>query len=137
MATATTAKAMPKVRQMAVGATIDVLWGYREQKRKLEADVKEIEGKIKEIEDQLMERLGAEGLEKATGTKASVSITSSQTADVQDWDAFYPYIAKNKFWHLLQRRVSDPAVRELWEQGKKVPGVVPFTKKRINLRSTT
>ena len=137
MATATTAKAAPKARVASVGAVIDQLWGYREQKRKLEADVKEVEGKIKEIEDQLMERLGAEGLEKATGTKASVSVTSSQSADVQDWDAFYPYIAKNKFWHLLQRRVSDPAVRELWEQGKKVPGVVPFTKKRINLRSTT
>jgi hypothetical protein len=136
MATATKT-AMPKVRELAVGATIDQLWGYREQKRALETQIKEVEEKAKEIEEKLMERLGKEGLEKATGTKASVSITSSVTADVQDWDAFYPYIAKNKFWHLLQRRVSDPSYRELLEQGKKVPGVVPFTKKRINLRSTT
>ena len=135
MATAT--KTLPKTRELAVGATIDQLWGYREQKRALEAQIKEVEEKAKEIEESLMERLGKEGLEKATGTKASVSITSSVTADVQDWDAFYPYIAKNKFWHLLQRRVSDPSYRELLEQGKKVPGVVPFTKRRINLRSTT
>jgi hypothetical protein len=138
MATATkTAKtAMPRIRELAVGATIDQLWGFREQKRGLEAQVKEAEEKIKEIEEQLMERLDKEGLEKATGTKASVSITTSITADVQDWDSFFAYIAKNKFWHLVQKRASDPGVRELWEQGKKVTGVVPFTKKRINLRST-
>jgi len=133
MATATPVK----TRAPSVGATIDQLWGYREQKRKLEADVKEVELKIKDIEDQLMERLDKEGLEKATGTKASVSITSSVVADVQDWDAYFAFMAKNKFWHLVQKRASDPGVRELWEQGKKVPGVVPFTKKRINLRTTT
>lgn len=134
---AVTAEPKSRVRVMAVGATIDHLWACREEKRKLEAQTKEVEEKIKEIEESLMERLGKEGLEKATGTKASVSITSTVTADVQDWDAFYPYIAKNKFWHLLQRRVSDPSYRELLEQGKKVPGVVPFTKRRINLRSIT
>lgn len=132
MATATTVK----TRAPSVGAVIDQLWGYREQKRKLEADVKEVDLKIKDIEDQLLERLDKEGLEKATGAKASVSVTSSVVADVQDWDAYFAYMAKNKFWHLVQRRASDPGVRELWEQGKKVPGVVPFTKKRINLRTT-
>jgi len=132
MATATPVK----VRAPSVGAVIDQLWAHREEKRKLESDLKEVELKIKDIEEQLMERLGEEGLEKATGTKASVSITSSITADVQDWDSFFAYIGKNKFWHLVQKRASDPGVRELWEQGKKVPGVLPFTKKRINLRTT-
>lgn len=126
-----------KSRAPSVGAVIDQLWACREEKRSLESQAKVVEEKIKEIEEGLMERLGAEGLEKATGTKASVSISSTVTADVQDWDVFYPFIAKNKFWHLLQRRVSDPSYRELLEQGKRVPGVVPFTKKRINLRSTT
>jgi hypothetical protein len=135
MATATKAKTPGRVA--SVGAVIDQLWACREEKRGLEATLKEVEGRIKEIEEGLMERLDAEGLEKATGTKATVSITSSTVADVQDWDLFFPYIAKNKFWHLVQKRASDPGVRELWDHGKKVPGVVPFTKKRINLRSTT
>lgn len=60
---------------------------------------------------------------------------TSTVAQVTDWDAFYAYIYKNKFGHLLQRRVSDPAWRELMEQGKKVPGTTPFTKKRLNFRA--
>ncbi len=128
-------KTKPSTRPATTGAIIDQLWASREEKRRLEEQVKEVEYAIKGIEETLMERLGAEGLEKATGSKASVSITSTVTADVQDWDAFYPYIAKNKFWHLLQRRPSDPGVRELWDAGKKVPGVVPFTKRRVNIRT--
>ena len=119
----------------STGALIDQLWAAREEKRKVEAILKETEEAIKGIEEQVMERLGAEGLEKATGSKATVSVTSSVVADVQDWEALWPFIAKNKFWHLVQRRVSDPAYRELIEMGKKVPGVQPFTKRKLNLRS--
>jgi hypothetical protein len=82
-----------------------------------------------------MERMKSEGIEKATGSKASVSLSSTVVADVQDWDAFWPYIAKNKFWHLVQKRVSDPAYRELLDLGKKVPGVQPFTKHAVLVRT--
>lgn len=132
------ATATAKARPATTGALIDQLWAAREEKRKLEGQLKEIEKIISGeggLEGQLMERMDAEGMVKGTGTKASISITSVVTADVQDWDAFYPYIAKNKYWHLLQKRPSDPGVRELWDQGKKVPGVVPFTKRKLNLRS--
>lgn len=119
----------------STGALIDQLWAAREEKRKIEATLKETEEAIKDIEEQVMERLGSEGLEKATGSKATVSVTTSVVADVQDWDKLWPYITKNKFWHLVQRRVSDPSYRELLDMGKKVPGVQPFTKRKLNLRS--
>lgn len=133
MATATATKT--KARPTSTGSLIDQLWATREEKRRVETELKEIEERIREQEELLMERLKAEGLEKATGSKAGVSISSSVSADVQDWDAFWVYIIKNKFTHLLQRRVSDPAYRELLETGKKVPGVQPFTKKRLNVRT--
>lgn len=117
------------------GGMIDQLWAAREEKRKLEEHVKEVETSIKEIEEKLMERMTEEGMEKATGSKATVSIGTSVVADVQDWDALYPYIAKNKFWHLLHKRVSDPGFRELWDAGKKVPGVTQFIRKKITLRT--
>lgn len=130
-----TKAAVKNARPPTTGALIDQHWAAREEKRHLEEQAKEVEAKIKEIEAQLFERLDAEGLEKATGSKASISISSSVVADVQDWDALWPYIAKNKLFHMVQRRISDPAYRELLELGKKVPGVQPFTNRRLNLRS--
>lgn len=133
MATAT--KAKPATRPVPTGKLIDQIWAAREEKRRLEVEVKEVETVMAELEQQLMESMEAEGLEKAIGTKASVSITTSTVADVKDWDEFWKYIFKNKFSHLLQRRVSEPAYRELLEAGKKVPGVEPFNKRKLNLRS--
>ena len=135
MATATPAKAAPKARPATLGALIDAIHLEREKKRLVEEDVKKISERIAELEEQIMAQLDEQGLTQSRGSKASVSVTSSVVADVQDWDSFWPYVAKNKFWHLIQRRVSDPSYRELLEQGKKIPGVQPFTKRKLNLRS--
>ena len=128
----------PKTRKTAKltpGATIDTMWELREKKRVLEASVKDVEGQIADLEAKLMEDMQANGIDKMAGKHASVSITSTVVANVEDWDAFWAYIHKMKYGHLLQRRVSDPAYRELLDLGKKIPGTQPFTKKRLNLRA--
>jgi hypothetical protein len=124
-----------KTRPPTTGTLIDQLWAVREEKRTAEKVVSDLSERITELEGKVMENLEANGLDKATGTKASVSVSSSVAADVQDWEALWAFIVKKKFTHLIQKRVSDPAYRELLEAGMKVPGVVPFTKRRVNLRS--
>lgn len=119
------------------GTTVDKLVGLRNKKRDLEASVKSLEGQIEELQSQLLEEMDSAGVDKFSGKLGTVSISTNVVANVEDWDALYPYIAKNKLWHLLQRRVSDPAYRELLDAGKKVPGVQPFSKKRLNLRAAS
>lgn len=119
------------------GTTVDKLVGLRNKKRDLEASVKSLEGQIEELQSQLLEEMESAGVDKFSGKLGTVSISTNVVANVEDWDALYPYIAKNKLWHLLQRRVSDPAYRELLDAGKKVPGVQPFSKKRLNLRAAS
>lgn len=123
------------VKLGAIGPTIDKLNALREAKRKLEAEVKVIEDEYAVLETQLMAKFEAEGTDKGSGKTASASISSSVVGNVVDWTAFNAYVKKTGFFHLYQKRLSDAAVRELFEQGKKVPGVEPFTKKRLNLRS--
>ena len=119
------------------GTTVDKLVALRNKKRDLEASVKSLEGQIEELQSQLLEEMESAGVDKFSGKLGTVSISTNVVANVEDWDALYPYIAKNKLWHLLQRRVSDPAYRELLDAGKKVPGVQPFSKKRLNLRAAS
>ncbi len=118
-----------------MGALIDSIWASREEKRRLEIQVKEVEAAIAELQIQLMERMEAEGTDKAQGSKASVTISKNVVANVEDWDAFWAYVIKKKYTHLLQRRVSDPVYRELLEAGQNVPGVEPFTKRALTVRS--
>lgn len=118
-----------------IGDMVDQLAKLRDRKRELEDQIKVIEGEFEGIQVQLMEKLEAEGTETSRGKLASCSITKSVVANVTDWDEVFKYVKKTGHFHLFQRRLTDAAYRELLEAGKKVPGVEPFVKKRLNLRS--
>lgn len=118
-----------------LGSTIDQAYALREKKREAEKVVKAIEEEITALNEVLFERLDAAETSKGEGKLASVSISNSIVANVTDWEALWPYIAKNKHFHLVQKRLSDPAVRELWGMNKTIPGVEPFTKRTLNLRT--
>lgn len=133
MATATATKPAA-TKSVAIGPTIDKLNVLREGKRELEAKIKVIETEYAALEAQLMEKFESEGTDKGTGKTASASISTSVVGNVTDWEKFNAYVKKTGFFHLFQRRLSDTAVRELFEQGKKIPGCEPFTKRRLNLR---
>ena len=121
--------------QSAIGKSIDKVFLLRKKKAELEAAMKDVEGQIADLDAEIMEAMHQSGLEKTATKMGTVSVSTSTVAQVEDWDAFLAYIYKNKYGHLLQRRVSDPAWRELIESGKKVPGTVPFNKKRVNFRA--
>lgn len=120
-----------------LGTQIDYLWAMREAKRELEAQVKEIETKITAAETAVIESLDSQGVDASRGRSASVSITKTTNFNIADFDAFAKYVAKTKFFHLFQRRVSEVAAREVFEMKGAVPGLEPYVKRKLNLRSLT
>lgn len=117
-----------------IGLQIDALYVLKQKLAKHQEAEKVIQAEISVAETALMELMEAQHVDKSTGKTATVSISETLTGNVVDWDAFWAYIFKTKQSQLLQRRISDPAVRELFETKGKVPGVEPFTKKRLNVR---
>ena len=122
------------VPKLTIGQKIYSIFDLHKKKQTLDTQIKELKGQIKTFESELMKDMAAQGVDKMSGTKATVSITTSTVANVEDWNDFLAYVYKMKYGHLLQRRVSDPAYRELLGQGKKIPGVSPFTQERLNIR---
>ena len=118
-----------------IGAKIDQLHNLREQKRHLEEQVKQLQAQMAELENELIEDMDKQGVSKSTGALATVSISSQDRPSVDDWDAFYAYIHRHKYYHLLERRPSVSGCNELLETKGKIPGVVPFTQRKLNLRS--
>lgn len=118
-----------------IGAKIDKLHALREQKRALEAQVKDVASDMAALELELIEQMDNEGVTKSTGTAATVGISTSVKPSVEDWDAFYAFIHRRKYYHLLERRPSVTGCRELLETKGKIPGVVPFTQRKLNIRS--
>ena len=133
--TATLKKVTERLAPKTLGAATDEMWALREEKRKLGVEEKRIETAIKALEETIFTLLDAQDTRKAEGKKASVSIGEAIVGNVEDWDALWPWIAKTKNFHLIQKRVSDPGLRELWALNKVVPGVQPFTKRTLSVRS--
>lgn len=128
--------------ELTLGAQVDRLHAAREKKRTIEAELKDQHAVIDELERGLLATMEDQGLERATGKVATVSVQTLVKPNVVDWEAFYRYIKRNNYWHLLERRPSATGCRELFEknpgkQGTAIPGVVPFEKRQINMRSNT
>lgn len=119
-----------------LGSLIDELNKIREAKRVLEEKVKEQEDAYKELEERLMARLEAEGTDKATGKTATASVSTSVSFSIKDDTKFFAWMSRTKNYHLMQRRISDPAAREVMEMKRsEIPGLEAFSKKRLNLRA--
>lgn len=109
-----------------LGACADRLYKLRqlksEQKQKLDA----LDAEYKAIKEKLIQELPKSKAEGVTGRAATATIRLKDIPSVKDWDQLYKYIKRTGDFSLLQRRVSDGAVKERWEDRKKVPGVEPF-----------
>lgn len=130
-----TVTAMRKPKAETVGSLIDAMYDVREEIRAKEAETKLLGAQKDELELRLLSLMDAEGVTKSTGRHASAGVTEAVRPNVTDWDSFYAYIHKNKYWHLLERRPSVTGCRELFETKGLVPGVEPFIKRTINLRN--
>lgn len=123
-----------KKPKLTIGGLIDTMSALRDEQRKLDAQSKELQKTRDALEAQLIELMDAEGTTESTGHVASASIAETIEFNTQDWESFMAYVAKTKQFHLVQRRVSAPSVRELFESKGKVPGLEPYSKRKISLR---
>ena len=120
-----------------VGSLIDTLQNIRAQKRDLAVREKELTAEYEAVEAQLLALMDSEGVTKSTGKTATASVTMSQNFGfIKDggFEAFFAYASKIKRPDLVQRRISVPAVRELWGMKGTVPGLTPYEEKKIGLR---
>lgn len=108
-----------------LGATIDLLWSLREERKSAEVIVNEIKEREAAVEAHLMNNFDKSGLDGAKGKYGLATLKRSTVADVTDWPAFYAYIQKNKAWELLQKRPAITAIRERWDANKVIPGLEP------------
>lgn len=120
-----------------ISAEIDGLYVLRQQKQAAEAQLKQLDQEIREQERRVLDALDAQELTQSAGRTAKASISESVVPSVTDWDEFYKFIHRNNYWHLLERRPSVSGCRELFETKGVIPGVQPFTKRRVNVRAVS
>ena len=127
---------------VTVDAVIKKYMKLREKKALVEATIKEELDKIKadmtKLEAFLKAKLDADGLTSFKTEYGTAFLTTTDFANVDDWDAVLRFIREEEAYDMLEKRVSKTAVRGYIEANKEVPpGVKYGTKLDINIRKPT
>ena len=120
----------------------DVIAAYmtlRDKKAAIEAQTKAEVAKIKEkmdkLEAYLKAQMDAQGLTSFKSDFGTAFLTTTDYANVEDWDKTLAFIRDNEAFDMLEKRVSKLAVRGYIDQNTAVPpGVTYGTKLEVNIR---
>ncbi len=125
-------------REPTLGNQIDALYAKRQEQAKAQAKANELKEEADAIEDELIQNVRKADLDGAVGRTAKVRVTTSNvfnfnSEEPQAFEKFIRYVVKTGAFDMIQRRVSNKAIRERLEEGVKIPGLVPFTQVKLSL----
>lgn len=111
----------------------------RDEIADLNQEVKRLKQQYEQLQHELLSELDETGLTSLSGA----GLTAFKTTEVvyrpkgNDWSKLYEFISDRNYFHLLQRRVSNPAFRELAELGELPEDLMEcYEQDKLNLRKT-
>lgn len=108
----------------------------RDRKREIAAEEKDLNQAFGALESQLIGRMEEEGSTRVSSKLGTAILSEKIVPQIDDRDALNAWILETGNLYILQSRVATNAYSELVESGQEVPGLSPFKKKDINLRSS-
>lgn len=122
-----------------VGDVIRTYMTLRHQKDSIEAEVKDrvsaIKAKLDKLEAFIKTQMDEQGLTSFKSESGTAFLTTTDYANVADWDATLTFIRDTESYDMLEKRVSKIAVRSYIEETKTVPpGINYGTKLEVNIR---
>ncbi len=110
----------------SIGLCADLFAEVRELRLAMQKHVDAVKAREKEVKDFIIDNLSKSDDTGAAGRKYRAQIVSKEVPTLKDWDAFTAFVVAHSRFDLLQKRLSDKAVKDLWEDGAEVDGVEKF-----------
>jgi hypothetical protein len=101
----------------------DKLFTVRNQRLALQKQAEELQSVETALRAELIESIEKNNATGVSGQLVRVSVVHKRVPRATDWAALWKYIADTGSFDLMQRRLSDPAVKERWTDNQEVPGV--------------
>jgi hypothetical protein len=122
------AKPFPK----SMGACADMLFELRAQRLDADKVAAALKARETALINHIVETMPADS-NGGVGKHHTAKIEKKTKYNVVDWPAYWAYVAKNKAWDLLQKRIGEQALQARIDDGKVVPGIDKFTVKTVSL----
>ena len=112
------------------------LFAAKREKAHHNEQIKQLNEDIRDYEHRIWKLMDEDNLLKFATPEGTIYLSPQVSPKVVDWDAFYRYIEQNQAFHMLERRPSRAAFRELHEANKPVPGVEAVTYDEVRTRKS-
>ena len=127
---------------LTVEQVVGTYMKLRRKKEALENQVKEdladIKAKMTKLESWLMQKADEDGVTSFKTAAGTAFVTTTDFANVADWDAVLNFIREQEAFDMLEKRVSKTAVRAYMDEtGEVPPGITYGSKLGINVRKPT
>lgn len=109
-----------------IGQCADQLYDLRAKRLKAEKEVEAMKALETALREHIIKELPKSKASGVAGKHARVKIEIKEVPQPKDWNKLYKFIAKKKRFDLLQRRLANKAVMDMFEEGSPVPGVEVF-----------
>lgn len=114
---------MPK----SVGRCADLYHDVRELRLLMEKEVEAVKARETEIQEHIINNLSKSDDTGAAGLRYRAQVRTEDKPQVSDdkggWPALWAYIKKHDRFDLLQKRLGEKAIADMWDAGESVPGV--------------
>ena len=127
---------------LTVDKVIETYMKLRAKKEAIDREAKEkvsdIKANMDKIESWLKAKADADGVTSFKTGHGTAFLTTTDFANVANWDKVITFIREEEAFDMLEKRVSKAAVRGYIETNKEVPpGITYGTKLGINIRKPT
>lgn len=113
---------MPK----SLGRCADLYHDVRELRLLMEKECEAIKSRETEIQEHIINNL-PKGDTGASGMRYRAQVKTEDKPQVSDekggWPAVWAFIKKTDRFDLLQKRLGEKAIQDMWDDGQEVPGV--------------
>jgi len=125
---------MPQRFPKSLAQCADQLFSTRKKRLEAQKVVEKLKDRETELKNHLIDNLPKSKADGIQGKLARVTVVTKEEPQIKDYDAFRKYMNRTKRFELAYNlRPSAPAIRELWEDGKEVPGVDKFNVVTISM----
>lgn len=117
----------------SVGRCADEYAEVRELRLAMQKEVDTVQKRESELREFIIENLSSGDDTGAAGLKYRAQIKIDIKPTVKDWDKVFDFIVENDRFDLLQKRVSDKAIKEIWGENETVPGIEKINVKTVSI----
>lgn len=118
---------------MTQGTQVTTFLKLKQKESKLRKQADEIKSQANDLMKEIIVGMEAEKINRVEVKMGSVGLKSEPVFSAKDWNKVWQYIFRKKDKNLLQKRLGQAHLKELLEDGVKIPGIEKMTKKTLTV----